>query len=131
MWESEVRKTIERRGSDFERRLHRLQENGNKKEAIIRRLARSWCRGLPMAPQQLHSFESRTLEDCGGLQRYEREDDNDTAEEDGKAGSRPQTTDDNRAAAESGAAADGDDDEQEDERQLRPLNNNNNNGKAS
>ena len=88
-----------------------------------------------MAPQQLHSFAARTLEDCGGLQRYERDDGNGTAlslqEEDGKAGGRPQmTTNEIRAAAESGAAADDDEDEQEDERLLGPLNNNNN-GKAS
>ena len=116
------------------RRLWR-KGRGPRVRTAVRRLARGWCRGLPTVPQQLRSFVARTLEDCGGLPRYERDDGRGTVlplqEEDGKAGDRLQMMmDDAGAAAEGEAAGDDDEGKQEDERQLEPLNNDNN-GKAS
>ena len=127
MTESEVRRHIVQRGPDRGLRLRRLRRSGVMKAAVMR-LMRGWCRGLPMERDQLHSFVARTLEDCGGLPRYQRDDGGGVAtspqDEDDKADDRPRMMMDDAGAATESRAASGDgEEEQEDERQPEPPDN--------
>ena len=127
MTESEIRRHIVQRGPDRGLRLRRLRRSGVMKAAVMR-LMRGWCRGLPMERDQLHSFVARTLEDCGGLPRYQRDDGGGVAtspqDEDDKADDRPRMMMDDAGAATESRAASGDgEEEQEDERQPEPPDN--------